>query len=282
MESLRQVGTGILLGIIAILVILGGFSLAMVEGGNMPVAPSISPTPNATFSIVVTIFPTLPLPATDTPENTPQVTVTPASPTATVSLTPLLSVTAAPTLKLCPPPAGWLPVVVQPSDTLTSLALTYHTSVETLRAKNCLLNDQLVAASILYVPPLPTITPGACGAPAYWGRYTVQPGDTLYHLSLLYRVSVQQLMRANCLYSTNISTGQVLRVPNVATSTPGATASALPTSTATATTPASATPTSTSTIEPFVTFTSAPASPSATATDLPTETATPVTPPAAQ
>jgi mucin-2/type VI secretion system secreted protein VgrG len=220
MESLRQIGAGILLGIISIVVLLGGFSLAMVEGGMVPAVLPPSPTADTSVSIVVTIFPTLPLPISATPVSTD----TPASNlTATASLTP------PPTLTICQPPTGWVVIIVQSSDTLISLSQVYRTSVDLLRTKNCLLNDQLVPGSILYVPPLPTSTIIACGAPANWGSYTVVPGDTLYRISILYRVTVQQLMQANCLQTSNINAGQVLRVPRVPTSTPATTNTPFPT-----------------------------------------------------
>ena len=207
MQSLRQVGAGILLGVISVVIVLGGLALALAEGGMAPAVSTAFPTENTpSGEIVVTTFPTLPLLTfTDTPRG--------PGATATVSPTP------PPTLVNCPPPAGWLPIVTQPYDTLASLAQTYHTTVELLQVKNCLLNDQLIANSILYVPPLPTSTVIPCGAPLNWGYYTVIAGDTLYRLSLLYRVTVTALMQANCLNTSVIRPGQVLRVPNVPTST---------------------------------------------------------------
>ncbi len=232
MGSLRQVGAGILLGVISIIVILGGFSLALVEGGALPAASAASPTLTPTPAISSTLFPTLSVPSTNTPQII-QITDTPSITPTSTSILPtagLASLTPASTLTICPPPAGWLPIVVRSYDTLTSLAQTYHTSVDLLRTKNCLLNDQLVTGSILYVPSLlPSATFMACGAPAGWVYYTVLPGDTLYHISQLYRVSVNQLMQANCMRTTNINVGQRLRVPNVATSTPPASDTPLPT-----------------------------------------------------
>jgi LysM repeat protein len=221
MESLRQIGAGILLGILSILILLGGFSLAMAEGGMVPAAlVPASATPTSPVSIIVTIFPTSPLPTSAAPASTD----TPAATlTATVSLTP------PPTLTICQPPAGWVAIIVQSTDTLVSLSQVYRTSVDLLRTKNCLLNDQLVSGSILYVPPLPTSTVIPCGPPANWGTYTVAPGDTLYRISLLYRVTVQQLMQANCLRTSNINAGQLLRVPRVPTSTPAASDTPFPT-----------------------------------------------------
>jgi LysM repeat protein len=207
MESLRQIGTGFLLGVLSVAIILGAFSLAMAEGGLLPTTPAtetlIPPVP--------TLLPTLP----GLPTNTPAGTISASpSPSSTASYTP------PPPPTTCPPPAGWLPVVIQPDDTLDSLAQTYNTPVETLRSANCLYGDELVVGTFLYVPPLPTATRIPCGAPVGWINYIVKSGDTLYQISLLYRVSVPQLQQANCILTTNIRAGQVLKVPNVPTSTP--------------------------------------------------------------
>ena len=281
MDSLRQAGAGILLGIISIIILLGGFSLAMVEGGFVPAASPASATPSPTFFAIATTFPTLAPPVTDTPPAIDLTITLTASPTSTSILPTALgaSLTPAPTLAICSRPIGWLPIVVQAHDTLGSLALVYNTSTDLLRAKNCLPNDQLVAGSILYVPGLPSATPPiACGAPANWGNYTVQSGDTLYHISQLYRVTVQQLMQANCLYTTNINAGRSLRVPNVPTSTPGATITPLPTVTEFP----SAIPSDTPAPTQIPSTTPLPATSTATTastnTSLPTSTVTPTTP----
>jgi LysM repeat protein len=152
-------------------------------------------------------------------------------------------------------------IAVQAYDTLDSLALAYRVSVSDLQKANCLVSTELAAGSFLYVPPLPTSTRPACGAPAGWVIYTVQPGDTLFRISLLYRVSVAQLQQANCLgASSNIVSGQQLRVPNVATST----------ATFTPMTPATATPTTTLTTTVEVTA-ETPLAPTETPTSAPTE-----------
>src|SRR5689334_11552157 len=124
MDSMRQVGAALLLGLVSVLIVLGGFSLAMAEGGLVPAALPASPTVSSSASIIVTIFPTLPLPESATPAvAAPVSTDTPVSNfTATTSLTPPA------TLTICPPPSGWVPVVVQANDTLASLSLVYRTS----------------------------------------------------------------------------------------------------------------------------------------------------------
>jgi LysM repeat protein len=280
MESLRQVGSGLLFALVCIAIVIGGFSLSMAEGGigavvvpptdTMTSAPIIPPTlppvTPATLPVTATTGVLFPATATDTPEPIPTATFTPPPPPTS-----------------CPPPSGWLAVVVQPYDTLASLAQTYRTSTAALRQGNCLVSDQLVSGSFIYVPPLPTATSVPCGAPAGWVNYKVQPGDTLFSISQRFRVTIGALQRANCLGgSTYIQSGKFIKVPNVATSTlpvigPTATLivieqpSSTPTPTVTNTeipSPTSPPPTDTQTPPPTDTDTPAP----------PTETTTPEAP----
>jgi LysM repeat protein len=110
--------------------------------------------------------------------------------------------------------------LVQGYDTLFAMATRYQTSADVIKQGNCLFSDQLVVGSYLYVPLRPTATFVPCGAPYGWTLYYVVSGDTLYNISLRYRVTVPELQRANCMgNSTFIAVGKPIRVPNVATST---------------------------------------------------------------
>lgn len=284
MESLRQVGSGLLFALVCIAIVVGGFALSMAEGGIGAVA--IPPTVTTTSAPIIlptalpvtspTIPPVIPttgdlFPATDTPEPIPTASFTPPPPPTS-----------------CPPPSGWVAVVVQPYDTLASLAQTYRTSTAALRQGNCLVSDQLVSGSFIYVPPLPTATSIPCGAPTGWVNYKVQPGDTLFSISQRFRVTIGELQRANCLGgSTYIQSGKFIKVPNVATSTlpvTGPTAtfivieqpSATPTPTVTSTETASPTsPPPTDTQPPPPTDTDTPAPPTVTVTTTPEAPASP-------
>ncbi len=231
MRTLRQILTGLGIGLFSLFITMGGFALALTEGNlNAPVRP-----PSET------------LPPSSSP--LPPVSPTPLPPTSTVTLPP------PPTA--CPPPNGWVAYVVQAGDTLEGVAARYRVSVEALSQANCLLTTSLLPGSLLYVPPTPTRTPIPCGPPQGWVTYTVQPGDTLYHISVAYGVTVRQLQNANCLgNSTLILTGQLLYVPPGPTRTPITTS----TFTHTSTLPASVTPGVTATF---------------TATLMPTSTASP-------
>lgn len=267
MEWLRQAGSGLLFGLVCIAIVIGGFALSMVEGGI-----ATSPAPSVTLPVstpatpIAALSPTLPPVSftqaanlsTDTPLPTPTLTFTPPPPPTN-----------------CPPPLGWVAVVVQLYDTLPGLAQTYNISIEALRQANCLVSDQLVPGSFLYVPPLPTATSIPCGAPRGWVSYVVQPGDTLFSLSQLFRVSVADLQRANCLgNSTFIQAGKVLKVPNVPTSTPRY--SATPSATFIVIREETGTPTATTT--PLAPTTEAPSQTPALPTSTPSPSNTPPPP----
>jgi LysM repeat protein len=175
----------------------------------------VSPTASLP-AVEVTVYPTIPL-LTDTPRpiDSTSVTDTPA-PTPTLPASP----TPPPPPVSCLPPTGWQAIQVQGNETLYSLAQKYQTTPDAIKQGNCLFSDQLVSGSFLYVPPRPTATFVPCGAPYGWVNYYVVPGDTLYSISVRYRVTVAELQRANCLgNSTFIASGKPIRVPNVPTST---------------------------------------------------------------
>jgi LysM repeat protein len=235
MGTLRQIGAGFLLGVIAIAAVIGGFALSKAEGGAA-VVPSVSPS-----AIIATNYPTIPV-LTDTPQPVATEAISP-TPEATFTLPP--SPTPPPPPTSCPPPAGWVPVLVQGYDTLFSVAVRYQTSTSAIKQGNCLFSDQLVVGSYLYVPFKPTATFVPCRAPYGWVLYYVVSGDTLYNISVRYRVTWTELQRANCMgNSTFIAVGKPIRVPNVATSTSSlqtATWTASPTGAATSTGTASPT-----------------------------------------
>ncbi len=229
MRNLRQILLGLGIGLFSLLITLGGIALSLTEGNvTAPTRPPLlTETPTWQTSDLPPLSPTSP--------------------------PPTLTFTLPPPPTACPPPAGWVAYIVQAGDTLENLATRYQVSVEMLGQTNCLLTASILPGTVLYVPPTPTRTPVPCGPPRGWVTYIVQAGDTLYHLSQVYGVTVQQLQNANCLgSSTLIRTGQVLYVPPGPTRTPVTTGTPTPTSTPTGT-PTSPGPSVTS--SPTVTFT---------------------------
>lgn len=212
MQALRQLGVGVIIAIVSVILVLGGIFLSLAE--NLPAAatptlipptfPLSFPTPTAT---VVSVLPSETLTATQT-----------ALSSATASVLP--SLTLPPTS--CTPPSGWIRITIPTGDTVYSLAQRYKTSADSLSAANCLSAVDVPGGSVLYVPPVPTVTVIPCGPPAGWVRnYIVQPGDTLFRIALSYNITYPQLQRANCMgSSTTIYTGQRLWVPNIPARTP--------------------------------------------------------------
>jgi len=249
MKALRQMGSGFIIGIISLLLVIGGISLSLAESSAPEVPPTPSPIPT-TFAVEF---------ASPLPSPTPF----PETPTEAPTLLPTSTIAQQVT---CTIPAGWLPITVGVNDTLYSIAERYKTTADNLDTSNCLNNTPPTTGSIIYVPPVPTVTVIPCGPPPHWIKgHTVQAGENLYRISLLYRTTVQQLQSANCMgSSTIIHVGQLLWVPNVVTSTPAVTntvVSSTPTQPAnTATnTPDFSTPTNTATKTPdFSTSTPSP------------------------
>ncbi|KAF0106734.1 MAG: outer membrane adhesin like proteiin [Anaerolineaceae bacterium] len=236
MRTARQVLLGLFVALASLGLILGGFSLSLIEGG--PAAPA-SPVPSATW------MPFTPL----------------AGPTGT----PASTSTLPPTPVNCPPPPGWVPYLVQPGDTLDLLAWRYNVTAGEIAAANCLLTETLVPGSLLYLPPSPTATPIPCGPPRGWVIYYVQFGDTLYRISQSYGITVLELQQANCMgNSTLIRVGQALYVPPWATRTPSPTFPG----------PATDTPTPSETPSPLPSDT--PTSPAPSDTPTPSETPSPL------
>lgn len=262
MQALRQMGGGVLIAIISLLLVIGGISLSLAETN----ASQPTPTPLQPIIIVTSLEQSTATPIlinTNTPAA-PTQTTAPVLPSATL---------AAPVI--CNPPAGWLQIVVNANDTLYTIAERYKTTAEILGANNCLNNTIPAAGSLLYVPPVPTVTVIPCGPYTGWIKaYNVQPGDNLYRISLLYRTTVPQLQVANCMgTSITIYTGQLLWVPNVPTSTPAITI--IPTFTTPSFTPS---PTSTFIVTESPVPTNIPATATATASITPLPSATPITP----
>jgi len=213
MQALRQLGGGVIIAILSVILVLGGISLALAETLPSqavptqvpPTLPLSFPTPTFTFALETATQPG------EIPTDTTTAAAT-AMPTAT-----LLPPTA------CTPPSGWIAVVTSSNDTIYSLAQRYNTTPENLSAKNCLTSIDLTVGTLLYVPPIAaTATVVPCGPPAGWVKtHMVQPGDNLYRIALSYGITYPQLQRANCMGSSVlIYAGQRLWVPNVPTLTP--------------------------------------------------------------
>ncbi len=179
---------------VAILILVG----SLVLGWNLSQG-TLGPEP-PTFTPTVTATPTI----TPTPTATPTPTITP-TPTATP--TPI-------------PPETY---VVQPGDSLLSIAINFNRTVEELKAFNDLETDIIVAGRSLLIPP-PTPTPGPTptprpdepdAAPGTHFLYTVQTGDTLSTIAQEHGIRLSDLRAANDIPqdSETIRAGQVMIIP---------------------------------------------------------------------
>ncbi|HEX8990963.1 MAG TPA: LysM peptidoglycan-binding domain-containing protein [Anaerolineales bacterium] len=183
MNSIRQLGSGLLYAVVSVVLVVGGLSLALAEGRGNPTPPP-KPTstlllPSSTAMEVIpssTVTPLVVMPgplATVTPFATLQakiVTATPARPLATASTQPRPTSTHVyyPTHFDCGPYAGWLKnYVVKPGDTLFHIATLYQTTVTALQVANCKLNFNIYPGDVLWVPNVPTITPGVTVIPTF-------------------------------------------------------------------------------------------------------------------
>jgi LysM repeat protein len=207
MKTLRQLGGGVIVAIVSVILVIGGIFLSLAETLPPPSTPTQIP-PTFPQSFPTPTATTIGFPATDTPTAS-------ALPTITATSTAALALVASPTL--CTPPPGWILITTGTGDTVYTLAQRYKTTAENLNAANCLTSAELPAGLALYVPPVPTVTVIPCGPPAGWVRnYIVQRGDTLYSIALSYNITYPRLQRGNCMgSSTMIYAGQRLWVPNV-------------------------------------------------------------------
>jgi LysM repeat protein len=268
----REFGNALVVALISIALIFGALSISLVEhlpeATATPTLISLPSIPPVTFeaSTATAVVPPqgTPLPPTDTP-------------TATATSTPTTTATAPSYCTVVP--AGWGQVIVQPYDTLESIAARYHTSAAALGSANCLSSNMLIAGSVLYVPPVPTNTVVACraGANGWTNSYIVRWGDTFFSIAGRYGTTAAMMAGVNCRLSDSIYPGEVLWVPIIAatyappsTITPLPGYTVMPSATPYPTDPVTETPLPyTSTVVPSPTF--VPDTP----TPYPTQTASP-------
>ena len=100
--------------------------------------------------------------------------------------------------------------IVQPGDTLFSIANRYNTSVSNIRNINNLVSDILVTGQQLLVPISEDIIDTSI---TNFTNYRVLSGDTLYSIANRYNVSVDELKSINNLTNDNLSVNQVIKIP---------------------------------------------------------------------
>ncbi len=78
----------------------------------------------------------------------------------------------------CGPPLTWQRVYVRSGDTLYSLARFYGTTIEAIRAANCLSSYMIIEGQVLFLPPFMVITPTPWLMPPTWTPTLPAPTST--------------------------------------------------------------------------------------------------------
>lgn len=97
--------------------------------------------------------------------------------------------------------------VVKRGDTLYGIANSYGTTVDKIKSLNNLTSNILSIGQELLIPTDKTITE------TNYPVYTVVSGDTLYSISRMYNVSVDDIKKLNNLTSNLLTIGQRLQIP---------------------------------------------------------------------
>jgi len=172
----------------------------------------------------------------------------------------------------CSVPANWVPYIVQPGDTLFSLAVSRGVTVYQVMQANCFVDTYLRAAQKIYLPYAPPVWPTATMTPQPSATATGLPTMTATPDTTISPTSTSTISAT--LTPTGTNTATVTPTPpatGTVTATP--TVQFTPTVTATAPPSGSATATSTATVVATIAPTSLP---TATATPLPTAAPTAV------
>jgi LysM repeat protein len=193
--------TNILIGggvaLISIIIVVGSFALALLEGG-VRVAPPASQMvmlPTLTNTVIFVSTPTLQPTMTSTlqEETTPNPTASPIQPTAVLpTYTPTPTLSKTPTseasatipstqIALCGPPPGWVIYTVQPGDTLYRLSRSVGVSIAEIQWANCLGNSTTIRnGQQLFLPriPPPPVLPTTPPPPVFIPTVTPLPTES--------------------------------------------------------------------------------------------------------
>ncbi|MEN3003958.1 LysM peptidoglycan-binding domain-containing protein [Dehalobacterium formicoaceticum] len=125
--------------------------------------------------------------------------------------------------------------VVQPGDTLYTIAQRFGTTVNAIVTMNNIQNPDMIAPGLrlfIFTPgptPSPTPAPTPTPTPRPPRTYIVQPGDTLYAIALRFGTTVDAIVNLNNIEDPDmIAPGQRLRIPQP-TPTPSPTPTPTPT-----------------------------------------------------
>ena len=101
--------------------------------------------------------------------------------------------------------------VVKAGDTLYGISNQFGVSVTELAELNGIKGSSLAIGQVLTIP-------SSLGTnPNNMFMYTVKSGDTLYSIATKYNTTVQKIIDLNYLKNTNLTVGQILRIPEMYT-----------------------------------------------------------------
>ncbi len=100
---------------------------------------------------------------------------------------------------------------VKPGDTLYGISNQYGVSVTELAELNNIKGSNLQVGTVLNIPTKSGTNPNNMF------MYTVKSGDTIYKIAAKYNTTPQKIIDLNYLKNTNITPGQVLRIPETYT-----------------------------------------------------------------
>lgn len=105
-------------------------------------------------------------------------------------------------------PASCVKHRVVPGDTLWKLSQKYNTTIGKIMLFNSLNEHLIYINQILYIPSLPQVPEKS------YITYTVQPGDTVWSISIKYGIPNYEILNANGMSESSILTvGQKLKIP---------------------------------------------------------------------
>lgn len=197
---------------VAAIVVLGAivtvFGLSRLPKEEAPLTvltqyPTKIITPSLTLTFTQT--PT----TTQSPTSTATASGTPTS-TATASGTPTPTATASgtPTFTATPEPTE-TPTYIQTNTPTTEPMVTVLPNVTLMNGS---VEEQNVAPQS-FVTPTPTCTPKR---PNGWESYTIQASDTLFSISLARNITLDRLIKVNCINNPNVlRIGQRIWVPAI-------------------------------------------------------------------
>ena len=110
---------------------------------------------------------------------------------------------------------------VASGDTLWSISNRFGTTVNAIRTASSLTSDQLSIGQVLTIPTNAT-TPAPSPAPTseQTTTYIVKAGDSLWGISKQFNTTVNAMKQTNQLTSDSLAIGQILKIPNTATTIP--------------------------------------------------------------